>query len=212
MADPDPRLFAPATERNRDPILAVLTRMLAPRDGAAALDGDVLEIASGTGQHVAFFAARLPGLRFQPSDPDPANRTSIAAWVAEAGLANVRAPLALDVMDEPWPIAHPVGAILCINMIHIAPWAATPALMRGAARCLPPGALLYLYGPFMREGRHTAPSNAAFDADLRARDPRWGVRALEQVRDIAHASGLALDEVVEMPANNLSILFRRVHA
>lgn len=195
---PDPRLFAPATERNRDPILAVLTRVLAPCAGIAGQEGDVLEIASGTGQHVAYFAARLPGLRFQPSDPDPDHRASIAAWIAEAGLANVRAALALDATAESWPVAHPVGAIVCINMIHIAPWAATQGLMRGAARLLSPGATLYLYGPFMRAGRHTAPSNAAFDADLQARDPRWGVRNLETVA-----------EVVEMPANNLSVVFRR---
>jgi hypothetical protein len=201
----DARLFAPATERNREPILAVLERMLAPIDG----NGDVLEIASGTGQHVTYFAARLPGLRFQPSDPDPANRASIAAWIAETGLANVRAPLALDVTSESWPVAQPVAAILCINMIHISPWAATLGLMRGAARLLAPGAPLYLYGPFMREGRHTAPSNAAFDADLRARDPRWGVRELETVSGVAREHGLALDEVVEMPANNLSVVFRR---
>ncbi|MBL8698451.1 MAG: DUF938 domain-containing protein [Alphaproteobacteria bacterium] len=206
----DARISAPATERNREPILAVLARVLAPRGGAAGFAGDVLEIASGTGQHVAFFAARLPALSFQPSDPDAERRASIAAWVAEAGVGNVRAPLDLDVMHEPWPVAHPVAAILCINMIHISPWEATLALMRGAGRWLPPGAPLYVYGPFMREGRHTAPSNAAFDADLRGRDPRWGVRNLETVSEVAHAHGLSLDEVVEMPANNLSVVFRRI--
>ena len=205
----DTRLFAPATERNRDPILAVLTRLLAPREGSTGRNGDVLEIASGTGQHVAWFAARLPDLRFQPSDPDPANRASIAAWVAEAAVGNVRTPLALDVTAETWPVVHPVSAIMCINMIHIAPWAATDGLMRGAARWLAPGAPLHLYGPFMRAGRHTAPSNAAFDADLQARDARWGVRNLETVAEVARAHGLALDEVIEMPANNLSVVFRR---
>lgn len=205
----DARLFAPATDRNRDPILAVLERILESPDGAAGLNGDVLEIASGTGQHVTYFAARLPGLHFQPSDPDPAHRGSIAEWAAQAGLGNVRAPIALDVTAEPWPLAHPIAAILCINMIHISPWSATLGLMRGAARLLAPGAPLYLYGPFMREGRHTAPSNAAFDASLRARDPRWGVRELETVRDTAGEHGLALDAVIEMPANNLSVVFRR---
>lgn len=200
----DPRLFAPATGRNRDPILAVLERILAPVAGA-----DVLEIASGSGQHVVHFAARLPGLNFQPSDPDPANRASIAAWIAETGLRNVRAPVALDVTAQDWSVAQPVAAILCINMIHISPWAATLGLMRGAARLLASGAPLYLYGPYMRAGRHTAPSNAAFDADLRARDPRWGVRELETVSEVAREHGLALDEVVEMPANNLSVVLRR---
>lgn len=206
----DARLFASATDRNREPILAVLERVLAPQDGAPRRDGDVLEIASGTGQHVVFFAARLPGLTFQPSDPDAARRASIAAWVAEAGVGNVRAPLALDVTSEPWPVVQPVTAILCINMIHISPWEATLGLMRGAARWLQPGTPLYLYGPIMREGRHTAPSNAAFDADLRARDPRWGVRNLETVSDVAREHGLGLDEVVEMPTNNLSVVFRRL--
>lgn len=209
MTTTDARMHAPATERNRDPILAVLARVLAPRDRSTGLGGDVLEIASGTGQHVAFFAAKMPALTFQPSDPDPAHRASIAAWAAEAALDNLRPPLALDVTVEPWPIAHPVGAILCINMIHISPWASTLALMRGAARWLAPGAPLYLYGPYMRDGRHTAPSNAAFDADLRGRDPRWGVRALETVSEVAKANGFALAEVVEMPANNLSVVFRR---
>jgi len=205
----DARLFASATDRNREPILAVLERMLAPRDGARGPDGDVLEIASGTGQHAVFFAARLSGLTFQPSDPDAERRASIAAWVAESRVGNVRAPLALDVTSETWPVERPVVAILCINMIHISPWEATLGLMRGAARWLAAGAPLYLYGPFMREGRHTAPSNAAFDADLRARDSRWGVRNLETVRDVAREHGFALDAVVEMPTNNLSVVFRR---
>ena len=192
---------APATERNRDPILAVLRRVLPPR-------GLVLEVASGSGQHVAWFAAALPDIDWQPSDPDPAARASIGAWCLESGVRNVRAPLAIDAARSEWPIER-ADALLCINMVHIAPWAATVGLMAGAARLLPQGGPLVLYGPYKRGGRHTAPSNEAFDLDLRGRNPSWGVRDLEAVANEALAAGLTLDEAIEMPANNLTILFRR---
>ena len=192
----DGRWRAPAAERNQGPILAVLRRALPPA-------GLVLEIASGTGQHVAHFAAALPELDWQPSEADPAFHDSIRAWTAAAALTNVRPPLAFDVR-QPWPVTH-ADAVLCINMIHIAPWAATQALLDGAAGVLSPGGVLFLYGPFRRSGRHTAPNNAAFDAQLRGADPDWGVRDLEAVA--ALAEGFDMKEVVEMPANNLSVVF-----
>jgi SAM-dependent methyltransferase len=202
----DARLHAPATQRNREPILAVLRRLL-------PADGTVLEIASGTGEHAVWLAARLPGLLFQPSDPSAAQRASIAAWIESAGLGNVRAPLALDAAAAGWEagagIPSDLAAILCINMIHIAPWPAAQGLVRGAGRALAAGGLLYLYGPFHRGGRPTAPSNEAFDRSLRAQDPAWGVRDLEAVAAEADAAGFALAELVEMPANNLSVVFRR---
>ncbi|MXN73834.1 DUF938 domain-containing protein [Burkholderia sp. 4701] len=200
--DPSLRLSAPAAERNRAPILDVLRRVL-------PASGDVLEIASGTGQHVVHFAAGLPGLRWHPSDPDAQARQSIAAWVAHAGLPNVDAPRAFDVRDAAWPFAA-LDAIVCINMIHIAPWACADALFAGAARVLRPGGVLVLYGPYRRAGRHTALSNEAFDAQLRSRDPSWGVRDLEAVVALGLDRGLDCSEVVEMPANNLSVVFRRL--
>ncbi|MCH8686302.1 class I SAM-dependent methyltransferase [Sphingosinicellaceae bacterium A1X5R2] len=204
----DERQIAPAAERNKGPILDVLRRAL-PHAGLVLPHGGlVLEIASGTGQHVAHFAAHLPGLIWQPSDPNTACHASINAWVRDAGLANVRPALALDVTQEPWPVDR-ADAIVCINMIHISPWAATQALMQGAERLLPPGGVLCLYGPYKRGGQHTAPSNAEFDASLQARNPAWGVRNLEDVLDLAARHGLDLVEVVEMPANNLSVILRR---
>lgn len=197
----DSRLYAPATQRNRDPILAVLERHLPSR-------GDVLEVASGSGEHVVHFAARLGGLVFQPSDPDPAARASIDAWVTVSGLGNIRPALALDAAAPDWPVMR-ADAVLAINMIHIAPWRAAKGLVAGAARLLAPGGVLYLYGPYRRDGRHTAPSNAAFDADLRARNPAWGVRALEDVAALAARAGFSEPEVEAMPANNLSLIFRR---
>jgi SAM-dependent methyltransferase len=191
---------APATLRNREPILAVLRGVLPP-------SGIVLEIASGTGEHAAFLAAALPALAWQPSDPDPVARSSIAAHVAAAGLDNVRPPLALDA-TQPWPDIA-ADAVVCVNMIHIAPWEAAEGLVRGAAAALPAGGPLYLYGPFKRAGRHTADGNAAFDQMLRAQDSRWGVRDLEAVAGLAAAHGFGAPEVVEMPANNLSVTFRR---
>jgi SAM-dependent methyltransferase len=198
----DPRRFAPATLRNRDAIQKVLGSHLPPR-------GMVLEIASGSGEHVAHFAkANPPELIFQPSDPTPEARASIDAWAAAAGAPNVRPALDLDASAPNWPIDR-ADAILCINMIHISPWAATAGLMRGAARLLPAGGLLYLYGPYRRAGQHTAPSNASFDHDLRRQNPAWGVRHLEDVTALAISHGFGEPDVFEMPANNLSLLFRR---
>lgn len=197
----DERRSAPAAERNREPILTVLRRVL-PEAGL------VLEIASGTGQHVVHFARALPRLTWQPSDPDPAMRASIAAWTADAGLPNIRPPLDLDVRSDAWP-DEPADAMLCINMIHIAPWAATLHLMEGASRLPRPQGVLVFYGPFRRAGRHTAPSNAAFDEQLRRTNPQWGVRDLEAVADVAGRNGLVLEEAIDMPANNLSVVFRR---
>jgi hypothetical protein len=197
----DDRLYAPATQRNRDFILEVLRPVLPP-------SGTVLEIASGSGEHVVHFAQALPGLTFQPSDPSAEALRSIAAWIDAAGVSNVRPPLLLDVTAEIWPLAR-ANAVLCINMIHIAPWRATIGLMRGAAKSLPAGAPLYLYGPYRRDGAHTAPSNADFDASLKARDPAWGVRDLEAVAAEARAAGFSAPAITQMPANNLSLVFRR---
>ncbi|MBP0494597.1 DUF938 domain-containing protein [Pararoseomonas indoligenes] len=198
MPTDDPRRRAPAAARNRDPILAVLRAVLPPR-------GVVLEVASGTGEHALHFAQAFPDLVFQPSDPDAGARASIDAWTA--GQGNVRPALALDAAGE-WPVIA-ADAVLCINMIHIAPWSATPGLMRGAAACLRAGSPLVLYGPYRRNGGHTAPSNAEFDADLRRRNREWGVRDLEAVAAEAAARGFGAPEVREMPANNLLLVFRR---
>lgn len=191
---------APAAERNAEPIRQVLARVLPAR-------GLVLEIASGTGQHAVHMARAFPQVRWQPSDPDPFGLESIAAWRDEAGLDNLLAPIVLDVTRDPWPVAA-ADAVVCINMIHIAPWDAALALFRGAGRILPAGGLLYLYGPYRFHGAFTAPSNAAFDASLRARDPAWGVRDLDDIEPAAAAAGLHLEETVAMPANNHSLLFR----
>ncbi|SPB18329.1 SAM-dependent methyltransferase [Caballeronia novacaledonica] len=195
------RRCAPAAERNRDAILSVLARVL-PRSGV------VLEIASGTGQHAVHCAAALPGIVWQPSDPDADARDSIDAWRAHAGLANLNAPLALDVLHHDWGIGN-VAAIVCINMIHIAPWEAAESLFRGAGERLTAGGVLYLYGPYRRNGAHTAPSNEAFDQQLRARDARWGVRDMEAVAALGDQAGLTLVETVAMPANNFSVVFKK---
>jgi SAM-dependent methyltransferase len=200
--DRDARLHAPATARNRAPILEVLRRHLPKR-------GLVLEVASGSGEHVAHFAQAFPDLAFQPSDPDPGARASIDAWVASQRLANVRPALALDAAAKVWPIAA-ADAVLCINMIHIAPWTATAGLMRGAAAVLAKDGVLYLYGPFRRDGTHTAPSNQAFDQSLRRQNPDWGVRDLEAVATLAGSHGFAPPSVEAMPANNLSLVFKRL--
>jgi SAM-dependent methyltransferase len=191
---------APATARNRDPILEVLRRWLPPQ-------GLVLEIAAGTGEHAVYFAGRLPALTWQPTDVSEAALASIAAWRREAGPANLLAPLRLDVC-QPWPVGR-ADAIFCANMIHIAPWRCAQGLMAGAGTTLRPGGVLILYGPFRIGGEHTAPSNAAFDADLRARAPEWGVRDLEAVAALAQAAGLDHVDTIPMPANNLSVVWRR---
>jgi SAM-dependent methyltransferase len=194
-------LHSPSADRNRDPILSVLSRHLTG-------SGLVLEVASGSGQHVVHFAGALSRYTFQPTDLNDAARATIDARIAEAGLGNVRPALELDATEEIWP-ATEADAILCINMVHISPWEATTGLMRGAGRALRPGGLLFLYGPYRRDGAHTAPSNAAFDESLRTRNPAWGVRDLEAVVEEAVANGLALGAIEPMPANNLSVLFRR---
>jgi SAM-dependent methyltransferase len=192
---------SPAAERNKQPIADVLARVLPPA-------GLVLEIASGTGQHVVHFARLLPVLTWQPSDPDLGVLPALAARVRGAALPNLRAPLRFDVHDAA-PFADAVAAIVCINMIHIAPSSACPALLAHAERLLPPGAPLVLYGPFKRGGAHTAPSNAAFDEDLRRRNPEWGVRDLDDVVALANRHSLALAEVVAMPANNFTVVLAR---
>jgi len=194
-------LHAAATERNREPILEVLRRVLPPR-------GLVLEIASGTGQHVAFFAGALPALRWQPSDVSAAHLDSVRAWSDASGADNIAPALLLDVERQPWLVTH-AEAIVSINMIHIAPWSATGALFAGAARIVAPGGVVFLYGPFKRDGQHTADSNQRFDERLRAEDPRWGVRDVADVERTAASAGFVLAEVVPMPANNFSLVFRR---
>ncbi len=191
---------APATERNREPIREVLARALPP-------SGTVLEIASGSGEHAVAFARAFPTITWQPTDADERALASIAAWRDEAALPNLAAPLPLDV-TSPWPLDR-ADAIVCINMVHIAPWDAALALFAGAAQLLPPGAPLFLYGPYRFGGTFTAPSNAAFDASLRARDPRWGVRDVDDLRAAAAANGLTLHEIVALPANNHALVFRR---
>jgi SAM-dependent methyltransferase len=197
----DPKHRAPATTRNREPIREVLERELPTL-------GTVLEIASGSGEHAIHFARAFPGLTWQPSDASQPALASIAAWRAEAQLANACAPIALDVTAATWPVAH-ADAIVCINMVHIAPWEAALGLLAGAARLLSPGALLYLYGPYRFGGTFTAGSNAEFDRSLRERDPRWGVREVDELARAAGVHGFVLREVVAMPANNHSLLFRR---
>ena len=200
-ADGADRRHAPATLRNRDAIVAVLREILPPT-------GLALEIASGSGEHALHFAAAFPGLDWQPTDPDSAALRSIAAWRADAGHANLRAPLMLDAAADAWPVAH-ADALLCINMIHISPWEATEGLVAGAARTLSRGAPFYLYGPFLQADAPTAPSNLAFDASLKARDPRWGLRSVEQVTALGRAHGFAPERIVAMPANNLSLVYRK---
>ena len=214
---PDARQFAPATQRNREPILAILQRILPPT-------GTVLEISSGTGEHAIFFAPALHPRQWLPSDPDPIARASVTAWSHECPTENLHPPLTIDAREAVWAIEqpevrdglatldleqHPIQAIANINMIHISPWAACLGLMAGAERLLPSGSILYLYGPFKQNGQHTAPSNEAFDASLRWQNPQWGVRDLEEVAAIAQSHQLALTEVVPMPANNFSVIFHK---
>ncbi len=197
----DPRQYRPHVARNREPILAVLARVLPPR-------GLVLEIASGSGEHVAYFAARLPALSWQPSDPDPQALASIAAHRAASGAPNLLVPLHLDVTASAWPVER-ADVVMCCNMIHIAPWTACEGLIAGAERTLPAGGLLYLYGPYTIDGRHTAPSNEAFDRQLKSQNAAWGIRDLAEVTALAKRHHFALAETVPMPANNFSVIFRR---
>lgn len=206
----DGRLDTPAFHRNHAAIAEVLQRRL------GGLSGDVLEIGSGSGQHALVLARALPQLDWWPSDPSEVHRNSIAAWRDAEGARNLHAPLVLDAASPDWGIgeghagpAGDVAAILAFNVIHIAPWRVAEGILAGAGRHLRPGGLLVFYGPFRRGGTHTAESNAAFDASLRARDPDWGVRDLDDVSDLAERAGLRPDEVVEMPANNLIVVFAR---
>ena len=191
--------YAPATARNREPIREVLARVFPPH-------GLVLELAAGSGEHSIYLAQAFPALTWQPTDIDPTALASITAWRADAALANLREPLRLDVTATTWPLDR-ADAITCINMVHIAPWHAALGMFDGAARLAAP--LLYLYGPYRFDGAFTAPSNAEFDRSLRARDPSWGVRDVRDLEAAARERGYVLSEVVAMPANNHSLIFRR---
>jgi len=194
--------FAPAAERNCGPILEVLGRVL-------PTSGTVLEIASGTGQHAAFFSEHLPTLCWQPSDTAPDALRSIRSWVTEDERDNLLPPLELDVRSESWPVAT-ADAVLCINMIHISPWESSEALFEGAQRLLSRTDPLITYGPYRVHGEHTAPSNAAFDENLRSRNPRWGVRDIDELEALARRTGFSLEERVPMPANNMTLVWRRL--
>jgi SAM-dependent methyltransferase len=194
-------LISPAAERNKEPILTVLETVL-PETGS------VLEIASGTGQHVCYFAAELPGIRWQPTEPDEAHRAVIVARIREAALQNVEPPLALDVHEQRWPVGADYDAVLCINMVHISPWSSTNALCLGAARHLRAHGKLVLYGPYLENGA-AVQSNLDFDATLRRRNSEWGLRDLDEVTRTAALHGLQRQQVVRMPANNLTVVFRR---
>lgn len=196
----DTRRFSPSTARNREPILNVL------RD-APPEKGCVLEIASGTGEHAVAFARALPGIEWQTSEPDPEARASIASWIAHENLSNVFPPLSIDVRAKDWNVEGPFDAIAAINMIHYSPWESTSALFEGAARLLRDGGIVFLYGPYKRDGRHTAPSNEAFETWLKERDPSFGVRDISDVEREAAQFGFSLRNVVEMPANNFSLIF-----
>lgn len=212
----DARQYAPATQRNREPILEVLLQVLPPT-------GTVLEVSSGTGEHAVFLAPRLHPRKWIPSDPDPVARTSIAAWRKHFPAENLYLPIALDACNLVWVVEQdelpeplqgidfkcdPVVGIVNINMIHIAPWSACLGLMSGARRILPPGGILYLYGPFKQSGKHTALSNAEFDQSLRAQNPEWGLRDLDEVVAVAQDQQLSLVKTYAMPANNLSVIFQ----
>lgn len=211
----DARRFAPATQRNRDPILAVLKAVL-------PATGTILEVSSGTGEHAAYFAPQLAPRQWLPSDPDPSACASIAAWQAHYPAPNLHLPLPLDAREPLWSVeimgsvvpgldlaAHPIGAIACINLLHIAPWSAGLGLMAGAQRILPPGGILYLYGPFHRDGQPTSLGNAEFDQNLRSQNPEWGIRDLHTVVTAAEAHNLHWCDTVAMPANNLSVIFQK---
>lgn len=194
-------LTSAAAERNKDPILTVLETVL-------PATGSVLEIASGTGQHVCFFAAELPEIRWQPTEPDPSSLEAIATRIREAGLTNVAAPIALDVHEPRWPVAATYDAVLCINMVHISPWSSTNALCLGAARHLRTHGHLVMYGPYLEDGS-AAQSNLDFDATLKRRNLEWGLRDLEEVSRVAGLHGLQRRQVVRMPANNLTLVFTK---
>ncbi|WP_019507591.1 DUF938 domain-containing protein [Pleurocapsa sp. PCC 7319] len=201
----DARQYAPATQRNREPILEILTKILPAKS-------NVLEIASGTGEHAVFFASQLQSCHWIPSDNNPLACESIIAWKNFVGVDNLDTPLKIDVTKDDWIdqlATYKIDAIVNINMIHIAPWQACLSLMNGAGQILPPGGILYLYGPYKRDGEHTAPSNANFDRSLRDRNDQWGVRDLEAVIEVAATAKLRLQQVIEMPANNLSVIFSR---
>jgi SAM-dependent methyltransferase len=197
----DGRIVSPSAERNKQPIAEILMRVL-PRQGR------VLEISSGTGQHVRHFAEAMPHIRWQPTERDADCLRSIASWLAQASLLNVNAPVHLDVHDESWPVTE-VAAVVCINMIHIAAPSATEALLRGAGNVIAPGGLLFLYGPYRQQGRPTSPSNQAFDELLKTENSEWGIRSVEDVARLAAAKGLDLQETHDMPANNLAVIFRK---
>jgi len=202
----DLRRHAPATERNRQPILDILQRVLPPT-------GVVLEVASGTGEHAVFFAPRLQPKYWLPSDCNPQLLESIQAWKQNDPCDFLYPPIGLDAENRPWDLGgheSEVTAIVCINMIHISPWEACLGLMAGAQQILPAQGILYLYGPYKQKGEHTAPSNASFDRSLQSSDPRWGVRNLEDVIEVAQAHDLRHLETIEMPANNLSVIFEKV--
>ncbi len=212
-ARPDGGLDAPAFHRNHRPIWAVLEKFLTGKAG------DVLEAGSGTGQHVVYFAGQNPDITWWPSDLSQAHLKSIAAWRAAAGLPNIRTPQPIDLSDPAWSVAARDGsapgkllAVFCANVIHIAPWRVAEGLVAGAARHLRDDGRLFLYGPFKRDGRHTAVSNAVFDTSLRSQDPEWGVRDVGDVTQFAEAAGLGLTETIEMPANNLVLAFERRHS
>ncbi len=209
MNPPDARRYAPATQRNREPILEILQQVLPPQ-------GTVLEISSGTGEHAIFFAPRLSPRTWLPSEPDVRSRASVVAWIEDCPADNLHLPLDIDVRASVWSgedvllkFIPPINAIVNINMIHIAPWSACLGLMAGANRLLPSGGIMYLYGPYKQDGKHTAPSNQAFDDSLRAQNPEWGVRNLEDVVAAANDQNLTLLHTYQMPANNLSVVFQR---
>lgn len=205
MNMPVQKKYAPATGRNRKAILAVLKDCIPDH-------GTILEIASGTGQHAIYFVQQMPGLYWQPSDPDERSRNSISAWWWDVQLNNILPPLDINVQDDVWSIENvktpqPVTSMVCINMVHISPWESTVGLIKGAARILPKGGTLYLYGPYKIDGKHTAPSNELFDISLRSQNPEWGVRDLTDVIKLAAENGLSLVKTIDMPANNLSVIF-----
>lgn len=205
----DRRLRGPVFARNHAPIWSVIAPHLADRAG------DALEVGSGTGEHVVAYAAQSPAIMWWPSDVHPRHLASIAAWRAHAGLANVQAPLRIDLLAADWDAALPMrdglAAILCINVLHISPWGVTENLLAGAGRRLRPDGRLFVYGPFRRDGAHTAPSNAAFDASLRAQDPEWGVRDTGDIAALAERCGLRIADIAPMPANNVTLVIAPRH-